>query len=110
MAEFAKIMRGWCAICKAHIDNDCTGCPLDGKTICTVSVRRYTSENIVESEAIIEQWLKEHPLPSTPSWVKWLSEMGIIDSVENGNVKLLPMAYYPMDDEIASKVGAYDQD
>lgn len=105
MSDFVRIMRGWTAICKANIDGECENCPLSGKTLCTVPVDSYTNEKIVETETIIENWLKDHPLPSTPTWIKWLSENGIIDSVEDGNVKLLPLAYYPMDEEIAKKLG-----
>ena len=103
MAEFSKIMRGYVAMCKAN--QECDTCPLLEHDTC-VPLGQFDNGEIARMEYVIEQWLKDHPLPSTPSWVKWLSEMGVIDSVENGNVKLLPMAYYPMDDEIASKVGA----
>lgn len=60
---------------------------------------------MIRTEQIVENWLKDHPLPSTPTWIKWLSENGIVDSTEDGNVKLLPLAYYPMDEEIAKKLG-----
>lgn len=62
-------------------------------------------QDMIRTEQIVENWLKDHPLPSTPTWIKWLSENGIVDSTEDGNVKLLPLAYYPMDEEIAKKLG-----
>lgn len=105
MSDFVRIMRGWTAICKTDIDGNCENCPLSGKTLCSLTVENYTNDKIVEMETIVENWLKYHPLPSTPTWIKWLSENGIVDSTEDGNVKLLPLAYYPMDEEIAKKLG-----
>lgn len=78
-------------------------CPLS--KVCREPIASRTPKMFFEAEQIIENWLKYHPLPSTPTWIKWLSENGIVDSTEDGNVKLLPLAYYPMDEEIAKKLG-----
>ena len=103
MSDFVRTMRGWTAMC-SHFDT-CHGCPLCGCGICNKPFHNTTTEDIVLVERAIEIWLKGHPLPSTPTWIKWLSEHGIVDSVEDGNVKLLPLAYYPMDEEIAKQLG-----
>lgn len=102
MSDFVRIMRGWTAICKAN--DNCEKCPLF-RVMCTAPAQSRTPKMFIETEQIIESWLKDHPLPSTPTWIKWLSENGIVDSTEDGNVKLLPLAYYPMDEEIAKKLG-----
>lgn len=75
------------------------------RSMCALPVRFWTTNTMIEAEQTISNWLKDHPLPSTPTWIKWLSENGIVDSTEDGNVKLLPLAYYPMDEEIAKKLG-----
>lgn len=102
MSDFVRIMRGWGDICAQY--GDCTRCQLYRMCSGSSPVER-TCGMIVKMEQIIETWLKDHPLPSTPTWIKWLSENGIVDSTEDGNVKLLPLAYYPMDEEIAKKLG-----
>ena len=102
MSDFVRIMRGWGEICKTHCK--CEDCSL--RWACHESaVSERTCGMLVKMEQIIENWLKDHPLPSTPTWIKWLSEHGIVDSIEDGNVKLLPLAYYPIDEEIAAKLG-----
>lgn len=102
MSDFVRIMRGWSDVCAQH--GDCTRCALY-RMCADSSPTERTSSAIVKMEQIIEMWLKDHPLPSTPTWIKWLSEHGIVDGIEDGNVKLLPLAYYPMDEEIAAKLG-----
>lgn len=103
MSDFVRIMRGWTAICNYF--EECHSCPFHEYGICKKPVHNITTEDIVLAERAIEKWLKDHPLPSTPTWIKWLSENGIVDSTEDGNVKLLPLAYYPMDEEIAKQLG-----
>lgn len=103
MSDFVRIMRGWTAMCE-DVDS-CDVCPIRDKSVCHCHVQQRTTARIVGVEQDVENWLKYHPLPSTPTWIKWLSENGIVDSTEDGNVKLLPLAYYPMDEEIAKKLG-----
>ena len=102
MSDFVRIMRGWGNYCSGY--DDCQRCPLCQMCVHSSPLRR-THSDIAKIEQVVENWLKDHPLPSTPTWIKWLSENGIIDSIEDGNVKLLPLAYYPMDEEIAAKLG-----
>lgn len=102
MSDFVRIMRGWTSMCNEQ--DDCLKCPLF-HVMCVVPYQSHAPKMMIKAEQIIESWLKDHPLPSTPTWIKWLSENGIVDSTEDGNVKLLPLAYYPMDEEIAKKLG-----
>ena len=103
MSDFVRIMRGWTAMCDKY--SNCYPCPLNGKGACMRPINNRRVQDMIRTEQIVENWLKDHPLPSTPTWIKWLSEHGIIDSIEDGNVKLFPLAYYPMDEEIAAKLG-----
>lgn len=103
MSDFVRIMRGMTAMCNKY--SNCYPCPLNGKGVCMKPISDRRVQDIIRTEQIVENWLKDHPLPSTPTWIKWLSEHGIVDGIEDGNVKLLPLAYYPMDEEIAKKLG-----
>lgn len=109
MAEFQEMMRGWTEICKNYGTTffTCGKCPV--YKMCMISPKCRSSMDIANGEAAITEYIKHHPLPSTPTWIKWMMDNGLIDCVEDGNLKLTPLAYYQMDEDAAKKVGAIDE-
>lgn len=108
MAEFQEMMRGWTEICKRHIERQdrCNSCPINRTMLCDYVVYNRPTKVIADAEAVITKYINEHPLPSTPTWIKWMMDNGLIDCVEDGNLKLTPLAYCQMDEDVVKKVGA----
>ena len=74
MAEFVEIVNQARRICDYYSkDEDCDSCPLsfektgrdDGLCLTITSI---DSQDAIEIERIVMEWVKEHPEPTYPSW------------------------------------------
>lgn len=77
MSEFQNFMRQWRRLCETY--NRCVDCPI-GK--CPTPSHSIWDVDFGRLEAIVKDWVKEHPEPAYPSWSEWLSEIGVFQCVD----------------------------
>lgn len=85
MAEFQEIVREFHRLCETQRrlhKNTCDKCPIKIATMGTMfQCYRYVLEKPKEAENIIMSWAAEHPEPVYPTWLEWLSVIGVIPKV-----------------------------
>ena len=87
MAEFQEVTKFWRRMCSSMDGNDpykkCERCPLGEEHICSFEISDIQDDELHRVEEKIMAWAAEHPEPVYPTWLEWLSDMGLI--VKNGD-------------------------
>lgn len=108
MAEFQEVMRQWARMCGAH--NNCSACRMQKEnlpyTLCSEGGIRSV-ENIADVELAIMAWAAEHPEPEYPSWIDFLSTVGLIIQTNDCTTCAFDFtkAYTQIPADIAEKLG-----
>ena len=109
MAEFQNVAKELERMCNTyHAARKCNTdeCPIYREELCydqtMVSVH---GDDACELEKVVMSWAAEHPELVYPTWLEWLSDMGLI--VKNGDAYafhfIMATKYIPAD--IAQKLG-----
>lgn len=77
MAEFQEVMRQWVRARKA------TASSAEENVLSVYLLEEYDDALIADIEKNVMQWAAEHPEPVYPTWLEWLSDMGLI--IKNGD-------------------------
>ena len=119
--NFTDVMRQWRRMCKAFSETpDCEGCPIEDMT-------EHGCDGIYSDEFAdvvdwnefarrVMQWAEENPEPVYPTWLEWLTEIGVFEQILSGDYRYYvcgkPLCaipteniFKPMPQEYAEKLG-----
>ena len=77
MAEFQEVIKQWKRRCEHCGKNERVGCVINGN-VCEgfYKTREYIDPEFIERDVM--QWAAKHPEPVYPTWIDWLTDMGLI--------------------------------
>lgn len=107
MAEFQEVMQQLGRICQANL-GECAICDLrplcPSKTFLDTYVKSGRTERL---EKMVLSWAAEHPMPEYPSWIDFLSTVGLIIQTNDCTTCAFDFtkAYTQIPADIAEKLG-----
>lgn len=112
MADFIQTMKDWRRMCKHYSDESvkdgrtsCVDmCPLGHNTACDIMENALDSDIKVLAEEVAK-WAAKHPEPMYPTWLEWLSDMGLIIKNDVGYTFHFIRATQHIPADIAEKLG-----
>lgn len=106
MAEFQEVMKQFDRMCWYYQRRrKCpTDCPMDGVNIS--QCRKVAFEKPEYAEKTVMAWAKENPEPRYPTWIEWLTDLGVFPhklNLDQIDILMDTGLLYRIPDEIAEK-------
>jgi len=109
--DFVQTMKDWRRMCKFCSDegtadgrHGCVDvCPIGHNNACG-NIENATDRDIEEAARAIEKWAEDHPEPSYPTWMEWLTEMGAIPKAISWDEPLVEAVYDALQERIPAEI------